>query len=94
MHRWHTRNPRPNLPPTVRRMILTRDARLCQIRADGCLTDATQVDHIIPVSRGGTNDPANLRAACTPCNSWWNFVCRAKPPTTRRPREQHPGALD
>ncbi|WP_405159853.1 HNH endonuclease [Nocardia sp. NBC_01499] len=93
MHRWHTRNPRPNLPSTVRRAILNRDAHLCQIRADGCLTRAGEVDHIIPVSRGGTNNPANLRAACPPCNAWWNYQCRTPPPTKHRPREKHPGAL-
>ncbi len=27
------------------------------------------VDHVIPLSRGGTNWPANLRPACRSCNS-------------------------
>ena len=26
------------------------------------------VDHVIPLSRGGSNWPANLRPACAPCN--------------------------
>lgn len=31
------------------------------------------VDHVIPISRGGSNWPANLRPACQPCNrSKWN----------------------
>nr|WP_255511149.1 HNH endonuclease signature motif containing protein [Micromonospora sp. WP24] len=29
---------------------------------------ATTADHILPLSRGGTNDLANLRPACGPCN--------------------------
>lgn len=29
---------------------------------------ATTVDHIIPRARGGDNNPANLVAACKPCN--------------------------
>ena len=29
---------------------------------------ATTIDHILPVSRGGTDDPANLQPACWPCN--------------------------
>lgn len=28
----------------------------------------TTVDHVIPVSRGGTNDRSNLVPACTSCN--------------------------
>ncbi|MFD6469381.1 HNH endonuclease [Streptomyces goshikiensis] len=29
---------------------------------------ATTADHVIPLSRGGTNDISNLRPACAPCN--------------------------
>ncbi|MFF3992454.1 HNH endonuclease signature motif containing protein [Streptomyces cyaneofuscatus] len=29
---------------------------------------ATTADHIVPLSRGGTNDIQNLRPACGPCN--------------------------
>lgn len=28
-----------------------------------------QIDHVIPLSRGGTNWPANLRPACAECNN-------------------------
>lgn len=28
-----------------------------------------ECDHVVPVSRGGTNDEANLATACKPCNS-------------------------
>jgi 5-methylcytosine-specific restriction endonuclease McrA len=36
---------------------------------DGCLGRATTVDHLTPLSRGGTRlDPGNLVAACTHCN--------------------------
>jgi len=30
---------------------------------------ADTLDHVVPVSRGGTNDPANLRPAHRGCNS-------------------------
>ena len=33
-----------------------------------CGEPATQNDHVIPLSRGGSNWPANLRPACGPCN--------------------------
>lgn len=38
------------------------------------------IDHVVPISKGGTNWPANLRPACKPCNSRkhnrspWEFV--------------------
>ena len=40
----------------------------------GCDWDALDpfdqtIEHVIPVSKGGTNWPANLRPACRPCNS-------------------------
>ncbi|MGH9252819.1 MAG: HNH endonuclease [Acidimicrobiales bacterium] len=42
----------------------------CAIRIDGvCTLWATTVDHIIPVSEGGTDHPSNLRPACRECNS-------------------------
>ncbi|OZM81200.1 hypothetical protein CFP66_17670 [Pseudonocardia sp. MH-G8] len=35
---------------------------------DVCTITADTVDHVIPRIMGGTNDPANLQAACGPCN--------------------------
>lgn len=50
----------------LREMVFERDGYEC--RYCGC-TDELAVDHIIPLSRGGTNDPENLTPACKPCNS-------------------------
>ena len=49
--------------------ILTRDNYTCQMcgigRKDGAILE---IDHIHPVSRGGTNDPKNLQVLCRECN--------------------------
>jgi 5-methylcytosine-specific restriction endonuclease McrA len=32
-----------------------------------CLTEL-EWDHVVPLARGGTHDPANITLACRPCN--------------------------
>jgi len=57
--------------PNVRKRVLERDQYRCQVRGPRCTERATEVDHIVPFSQGGAKyDPANLQAACKPCNSW------------------------
>ncbi len=55
--------------------------RLCA-RQDGCChycgrpmtldrgNRMATLDHVLPLSRGGTHDPDNLVAACYRCNQW------------------------
>lgn len=33
-----------------------------------CGAPATEADHVIPVARGGTDHPDNLKPVCLPCN--------------------------
>lgn len=43
---------------------------LCQdCHAHGWLVGATDVDHIVPKRRGGTDDESNLQALCHRCHS-------------------------
>ncbi|MGH6897290.1 MAG: HNH endonuclease [Geminicoccaceae bacterium] len=54
---------------TLRTAHLRREpwCRLCAIR--GQQTRATEVDHVIPLARGGAlYDPANLRSLCQGCH--------------------------
>lgn len=55
---------------STRSSILRRDGHRCAYRGSSpvCVTRATSVDHVLPRSRGGGDDPANLVAACLPCN--------------------------
>ncbi len=49
--------------------ILKRDGFRCRYCGAGCLSTVLEVDHVVPVAEGGTDDPANLVAACHDCNS-------------------------
>ena len=53
----------------LRAFILRRDNHLCQpcLNADR-ITPASQVDHIKPKAKGGTDDADNLQAICNPCH--------------------------
>lgn len=61
----------------LRMEILDRNGFTCQLcgatGGDPDPTDASKkvrlvIDHIVPISQGGTNERSNLRALCTACN--------------------------
>lgn len=49
----------------VREFIYDRDGRRCLLCG---ATEPLEVDHRIPLARGGTNDLENLQTLCAPCN--------------------------
>jgi len=51
-----------------RREIWERDARLCHICRQTILWQDLEIDHVVPRSCGGTNDPTNLAASHRACN--------------------------
>jgi 5-methylcytosine-specific restriction endonuclease McrA len=54
---------------TFRATILERDQGLCTLRLDKCTNDATEVHHIVPLSKGGQKyDPENCASSCKTCN--------------------------
>jgi 5-methylcytosine-specific restriction protein A len=72
--------PRPNRAPETRpsaalrgydrtwarwRLMVLREEPMCR----SCGGAASQVDHITPLSRGGTNDRENLQPLCHSCHS-------------------------
>jgi len=57
--------PRGVIPDDVKQFVWIRDQGRCV--HCGSSTEL-QFDHVIPVSMGGSSDPANLQILCGPCN--------------------------
>ena len=82
----------------IRQQILERDGHRCTHvdQAGRCGQPATDVDHIRPVSQGGTDSPANLRSLCR-----WHHNRKSSAEGNaarwryrdRREPERHPGLL-
>lgn len=54
----------------LRARILLRDRGLCQVcESAGRITPATEVDHRIAKSQGGTDDDTNLQSICRECHA-------------------------
>jgi 5-methylcytosine-specific restriction endonuclease McrA len=56
---------RKQIPDHVLAFILQRDSNKCVLCGDD---SNLQFDHIFPVSKGGNNEPENLRILCQQCN--------------------------
>lgn len=57
---------RKNISRRVREFVFKRDGHVCSYCGDE--EGPFHLDHINPVSRGGSNKPDNLTVACVPCN--------------------------
>ena len=53
----------------TRAMVLQRDGHQCVIRGPHCGISAVEVDHVQPVSEGGSDDPDNCQSSCGPCHA-------------------------
>lgn len=60
-----SRRAKRSLAPSIRALILDRDAYTCGY----CGYDAEAVDHIVPYSYGGGDEEDNLIACCRICNN-------------------------
>lgn len=50
------------------RKILDRQEYLCLICFDNLMTKEYHIDHLVPISLGGSNQLSNLSAMCAKCN--------------------------
>lgn len=71
------RHGRRAIPAAVRREVMQRDGRVCQLCWEP-VTGALHLDHIRPYVEGGPDTVENLRVTCAPCN-----LGRPKPKRTR-----------
>lgn len=54
------------IPRAVQERVRSRQGKACTYC--GCRKGPFDFDHILPVSKGGSNDPSNLTLACASCN--------------------------
>ena len=63
-----SKTPRIYLPSAVRKYVFERDKNQCQSCGKQYGETSLTIDHIIPLSRGGSNDISNLQTLCFSCN--------------------------
>lgn len=56
------------IPRDIMLKVVRRDGQMCQVCAKNVKDNELHLDHIIPVSRGGTSTSDNLRVLCAECN--------------------------
>ena len=59
---------RKSISDDLRKYIFKRDNNECQLKFKSCTKVATEIDHIIPISKGGETIAENLQVACLICN--------------------------
>lgn len=64
-HRAGNQDP---VPGTLRWQVISRALGRCEACGVSSAERALEVDHIVPRSRGGSNDLSNLQALCSLCN--------------------------
>jgi 5-methylcytosine-specific restriction enzyme A len=56
------------IPVSIRVFVLDRDGYKCIFCGRGARQVQLEVDHIIPFSKGGSNEVSNLQTLCFDCN--------------------------
>lgn len=67
---YRSQDQRKLMTRALRKQIMERDDYTCQICGKYMPDEiGLQIDHIVPVSRGGKTIPSNLRVLCSKCNA-------------------------
>lgn len=67
---YHSTNQRRLMTRALREQIMKRDHYTCQFCGKYMPDEiGLQIDHIVPVSKGGKSVPSNLRVLCSKCNA-------------------------
>ena len=72
-----------------RRNLFARDENRCQYCGAKYPTSELSLDHVIPLSQGGTSDWLNIVCACTRCNKikGGRTPCQARMKLVRKPKQ-------
>ncbi|NET87405.1 MAG: HNH endonuclease [Kamptonema sp. SIO1D9] len=62
------KTPRIFIPLVVRKYVFARDNYCCQSCGKTSQQTILNIDHIIPLAKGGSNDISNLQTLCCSCN--------------------------
>jgi 5-methylcytosine-specific restriction enzyme A len=62
------KTPRIPIPLEVRKYVHNRDNYQCQSCGKNFQETTLNIDHIIPLAKGGSNDISNLQTLCIKCN--------------------------
>lgn len=62
------KTPRIPIPMEVRKYVYSRDKNQCQSCGKKLTETTLNIDHIIPLAKGGSNDISNLQTLCRDCN--------------------------
>jgi 5-methylcytosine-specific restriction enzyme A len=63
-----SKTPRINIPEAVKKYVLQRNNYQCQSCGQQNTETQLNIDHIIPLAKGGSNDISNLQVLCSRCN--------------------------
>ncbi len=63
-----SKKPRIHIPSAVRKYVLERDRYRCQSCGQTNREITLEVDHVISLAQGGSNDMSNLQTLCRDCN--------------------------